>query len=280
VPEGPETWRDARRLARALEGRVVRDAWLAWEELAPHAAAFRGEPVVRVHARGKATLVVSGCGLVLVSHNNLYGRWRVCAAGERPETRRQLRVVLENDRRAALLYSASDVRVLAADELDGHPYLRRLGPDALAPETDAGEVRARMEDARFSGRALAGLLLDQGFVAGLGNYLRSEILFEAGVHPDDRPRDLPPMLAEDLAAAILAVPRRALDGGGRTVRPELIGDRTDPPRRRGGTPRAPRHHVFGRAGRPCPRCGARIQRRDAAGRRVYLCPRCQPSRRP
>jgi len=282
MPEGPETWRDARRLDAALAGRPAQEVWFAFEHLEPDANVLRGSPVGAVEARGKAILVsFPEVERVIVTHNNLYGRWYLVDAGERPDTRRQLRLLLENDRKAALLYSASDIRVLPADGLDDHPYLGRIGPDALAPETTVADLRQRLSERRFSGRALCGLLLDQSFVAGLGNYLRSEILFEAGVHPDDRPKDLAPPLLDALADALSAVPRRALAERGRTVTDDLVApDAKDPPKpgsRR--PPRRPRHHVFARAGRPCPRCGSRIRREDAGGRRVYRCPRCQPPHR-
>src|SRR3546814_2299648 len=75
-------------------------------------------------------------------------------------------------------------------ELHAHPFLSRLGPDVLDPGLDEAAVEVRMLDPRFAGRSLGGLLLDQGFLAGMGNYLRSEVLFAANLLPQRRPRDL------------------------------------------------------------------------------------------
>lgn len=276
MPEGPETWRDAARLADAVEGQIARRVWFAFDALAPWEPVLEGARLERVRARGKAMLLAFEGGPVVVTHNNLYGRWLVARAGERPETRRQLRLAIDTDARAALLYSASDIRVLPAEELGDHPYLARLGPDALDPDVDAAAVRARLEDRRFQGRALGALLLDAGFVAGLGNYLRSEILFEAGLRAATRPRDLDDDGRRRLADAILGVTRRALARRSHTARPALAARHWDPPRRGRTRRRRPRHHVFARAGRPCLVCDTQVERGEANGRRVYWCPTCQP----
>src|SRR3546814_19362775 len=77
-----------------------------------------------------------------------------------------------------------------SDELHAHPFLSRLGPDVLDPGLDEAAVEVRMLDPRFAGRSLGGLLLDQGFLAGMGNYLRSAVLFAANLLPPRPPQDL------------------------------------------------------------------------------------------
>ena len=146
-----------------------------------------GREVLEVETRGKAMLTHFEGGLTVYSHNQLYGRWVVCRPGKPPETGRSLRLAIENEDRWALLYSASEIEVWPTDELEGHPFLARLGPDALRKGLTGRAITRRLESERFRGRSLAALLLDQAFVAGLGNYLRSEILHVSGVHPRDRP---------------------------------------------------------------------------------------------
>src|SRR5690606_3887189 len=107
-----------------------------------------------------------------------------------PQAGRSLRVALETDAAALRLYSASDVAMLRSDEVDAHPFLARLGPDVLDPALDAKAVAARLRDPRFRNRSLGALLLDQAFLAGMGNYLRSEVLYRARLRPERRPADL------------------------------------------------------------------------------------------
>jgi endonuclease-8 len=163
------------------------------------------------------------------------------------------------------LYSATDVHWLRGEE---HPYLQDLGPDVLTVGTD--EIARRLGEGRWSRRALGTSLLDQAFFAGVGNYLRSEILFVAGLLPERRPADLSEEERDRLVEAIALVARRSYETG-LTVEPRVAQAG-----RRSGLPRgAWRHHVFGRAGRPCPRCGQPVRYTEVGGRRLYLCGTCQ-----
>src|SRR5690606_7663091 len=186
MPEGPEIRRTADRLAEAVAGRPLVSAWFGLPALRRHAQGLPGRHIVAVEARGKALLTRFDHGWTLYSHNQLYGVWKVCAAGERPETTRVLRVALETAERAILLYSASDISMWRNEDLARHPFLAGLGPDVLDPALDAAAVEARLRDPRFARRTLDALLLDQGFLAGMGNYLRAETLFEAGIAPGRR----------------------------------------------------------------------------------------------
>ena len=68
-------------------------------------------------------------------------------------------------------------------ELSGHPYLAKLGPDVVIEETKIQDLVDHMNQKTYQRRRLKTLLLDQGFFAGIGNYLRSEVLFTAGLPP-------------------------------------------------------------------------------------------------
>jgi endonuclease-8 len=272
VPEGPEIRREADRIARALAGRKATRVEFAFPALRRHASRLAGRRVRAVEPRGKALLIHFAGGLSIYSHNQLYGRWFVTPAGRLPSTRRSLRLAIHNRERSALLYSASEIEVLRPTGIERHPYLSKLGPDALDPRLrDAALVR-RLDDPRFARRSLAALLLDQAFVAGIGNYLRAEILFTAGVHPARRPQDLSPAERKALARAIRAVSRQSYRTGGITNELARARRLAAQGLRRGEY----RHHVFARAGQRCWTCGTTIRRADLGGRRIFFCPRCQP----
>lgn len=269
MPEGPEIRRAADRLAEAVVGKPLRAAWFAFPALEPFERSLPGHRITAVEPHGKALLTRFDHGLTLYSHNQLYGVWKVAGAGERPDTTRSLRVALETADRAILLYSASDVAMWRDADLSRHPFLSKLGPDVLDPTLDADAVDARLRDPRFRGRSLAALLLDQGFLAGMGNYLRAEVLFEAGLSPRRRPADLSGDELRRLADALLAVPRHSYRTRGiepaRGMRADYLADADT----------GFRFRVFDREGRPCPRCGTAIVREALAGRRLYACPACQ-----
>lgn len=252
-----------------LNGRTVEHVEFGLARLERWAPRLTGARVESVSSHGKAMLTRFDSGQVLYSHNQLYGRWFVCPRGRLPETGRSLRVGLHTATHSALLYSASEIEVLNPEELGQHPFLGKLGPDLLDPKLDARAIRRRLEEPRFRRRSLGALYLDQSFLAGLGNYLRSEILFSAGLHPALRPCDLERGQAQGLARQTLAVAWRSYRTGGVTLTAAAR------PARGGRGRKRERFWVFGRGGRPCRRCSAAVRRIAVGGRRLYLCPSCQ-----
>lgn len=270
MPEGPEIHRAAARLERALLNQTV-SVECCPPRLQAAQALIDGQQVNSVRARSKAMLIGFANGYTLYSHNQLYGVWYVRPSGSWPATRRQLRVRLDTGRKMALLYSASEIQLLDADGLANHPYLSRLGPDVLASDVEVAQVLARYRDPRFGGRRIASLLLDQGFLAGIGNYLRSEIMHVAGIPPEARPRDLSEARLQALADASLALPRRSLASAGVVNQPERVAAL----KAAGLSRRTYRFAAFTRNGQPCYGCGEPIARREVGGRRLYFCPGCQ-----
>ncbi|MGF1465022.1 MAG: endonuclease VIII [Sandaracinaceae bacterium] len=273
MPEGPEIRRVADRLTKALVGEVAEEVAFGLPRLEAYGAELAGTRVEDVESRGKALLTHFDCGLTVYAHSLLYGRWYVTRRGNLPRTGRQLRFAVHTRERSALLYSASAIEVLARERLPEHPYLAGLGPDVSTGGLDVEVVRARLRDAAFRRRQLAGLYLDQGFLAGLGNYLRAEILFAARLAPTRRPVDLSAAEVRRLADATVTICRRAYAQKGVT-----LPARTAAALQRRGVPRRGRRHfVYGRAGQACRRCGRTVLRRDLGGRHLYLCPECQDS---
>ncbi len=269
MPEGPEIRRAADRLAAAVVGEPLRSAWFAFPALKPHESDLAGRRIEAIVPHGKALLTRFDHGWTLYSHNQLYGVWKIAAAGERPQTTRSLRVALETERSAILLYSASEIEMWRSDDIHRHPFLIKLGPDVLDPALKATTVAKRLQDSRFRGRALGALLLDQAFLAGMGNYLRSEVLFAAGLLPERKPQSLTQPQLQALARELLAIPRRSYATRGiepaNGMREDYLTD----------TPEGFRFLVFDREGEPCPQCGTRIVRQETGSRRLYLCRRCQ-----
>jgi len=121
MPEGPEIRRAADKLEDAVLGKPLTGAWFAFPELKAFETELVGQKVARIETRGKALLTHFSSGLTLYSHNQLYGVWRVVNAGEMPQTTRILRVKLQTADKAILLYSASDIEMLDANQLSNHP---------------------------------------------------------------------------------------------------------------------------------------------------------------
>lgn len=112
------------------------------------------------------------------------------------------------------------------------------------------------------------ILLDQGFVAGVGNIYADEALFEARLHPERKTEGLSRAEAKRLFAAVPRVLQKGIVLGGTSLR-----DYVDSDGEKGSNQDELR--VYGRAGEPCPRCGKTIVRIVVGQRGTHFCPRCQ-----
>lgn len=272
MPEGPEIRQASDRLAQVLVNRPLDSVYFAFDRLKPHEAPLTQATITDVRSRGKALLLHFSNHRTIYSHNQLYGVWYVRRAHQYPTTKRQLRLALHTDSHSALLYSASDIDVLTDSQLAEHPFLSRLGVDVLDDDTTEADVLGQLQHSSFQRRRFATLLLDQHFLCGLGNYLRSEILFVARLHPQQRPCDCTPQQQQHLAATVLAVTRQSYHTQGITNDLDIVARL----QAEGVSRSRFRHWVFGRDGLPCYVCGGAIEKIVAGGRRCYVCPHCQP----
>lgn len=137
-----------------------------------------------------------------------------------------------------------------------------LGPDLL------DEAAWEAIVARRSGRAVKAVLLDQGFVAGIGNYMADESLFAARVHPRMSWDDLARGDRIRVLDAARTCALRMLDAGGVSLSDYRTPD---------GSLAAGQDLLvcYGRAGRPCERCATPLARGVVAGRGTTWCPTCQ-----
>ena len=148
MPEGPEIRREADAIEKAVAGQPLVELYLGLPGLRHFHDELFESRILRVDTHGKAMLTRFDCGLTLYSHNQLYGRWLVRKRGVLPDTGRTLRVGLHTAAWSALLYSATDVKVLTDDEVACHPFLRRLGPDVLERTLDWKTVAQRLRRCR------------------------------------------------------------------------------------------------------------------------------------
>ena len=274
MPEGPEIKRAADRIAKAIVHQPITDLFFAFDHLKSYEQTLKPHEILSVQPRGKAMLIRFDNQLSIYSHNQLYGVWMIRNAHDYPQTKRQLRLAIHTPKKSALLYSASDIAVLDEVAVALHPFLSKLGLDVLDASTSVEQVIQRFQTKQFSRRGLTGLLLDQHFLCGLGNYLRSEVLFVARVHPSFRPIDCSVQQIEALSEAAIAVTQQSYLSGGITNDLQLAAQL----KAEGKPRRVYRHYVFGRNDQPCYICGTAIVREMLAGRRCYYCPTCQEAK--
>jgi endonuclease-8 len=258
MPEGDVVWLAAKRLREALAGRVLTRSDFRVPRYATTDLA--GRSVTESLARGKHLLLRVEGDITVHTHLRMDGSWRIRPAREPVPASHRIRLILANDAWLAAGYQLGVVEVLRTaqeGQVTGH-----LGPDLLGPGWDPDEAVRRLCAA--PARAIGEALLDQRNLAGIGNLYKSEVLFLRGISPW-RP-------AGDVAdpAALVGLARRLLDAN-----KERIGQVTTGVWRRGEET-----WVYGRAGRPCRRCGTRIktasQGSEPEERVTFWCPHCQP----
>jgi endonuclease-8 len=257
MPEGDTVYRTATNLNRALAGRRLVRCDIRVPAFAT--VDLTGDVVKGVVSRGKHLLIRAG-EHTIHSHLKMEGSWHLYRHGtrwRRPEW--QARVILATDEWVAIGFQLGTLDVVPRAEEPG--VVGHLGPDLLGPDWDPVEalVRLTADPARAIGLAL----LDQRVMAGLGNVYRNELCFLGGA--------LPTRPVGELAdpARLIALAHRLIDAN---------KDRVE--RTTTGTLRGATDWVYGRAGRPCLRCGTRIERGELGDselqlRDTYWCPRCQ-----
>ncbi|MCP4284341.1 MAG: endonuclease VIII [Gammaproteobacteria bacterium] len=271
MPEGPEIRRAADTVDDAISGKTALEVSFGLEQLKHFEPELSGHKVTGVSTRGKAMLIAFSNSLTIFSHNQLYGRWYTVPAYHYPENERQLRLAIHNSDMSALLYSASDIQVLDAAGLREHPFLCKLGPDVLASTTTTADVMNRLTAKPYLNRKIGLLLTDQSFVAGLGNYLRCELLFLAGLDPEVKPKSCSREQLARLAEAIITLPRQSYETGGITNDPARAGFLM----KNGASFERARFNLFRREGLPCYSCATLIEKHQRSGQPCYVCPNCQ-----
>jgi endonuclease-8 len=272
VPEGDAIFRTARTLHRALAGRIVTrfEAVLPALTRVHEDAPITGRTVERVEAAGKHVLMRFAGGLVLRTHMRMNGSWHIYRPGERwRRPRRDMRIVVGTEHFEAVAFNVPIAEFLGAGDEARQPDLRAMGPDLLGDRFDESEALGRI---RSRGReAIADVLLNQRVVAGIGNVYKSEVLFICRVNPFT-PADA---VADDRVVDLLRTARKLLQanvaGLGRGIT-TYIGFR-----RARGRDESQNRYVYGRARRPCRRCGTliRVQSQGPHARLTYWCPNCQ-----
>ena len=253
MPEGDTLARTAAGLRPWLLGRPVLAARAT--RPGPQIERVVGATVTAIEAVGKNLLIRFDNGLEVRTHLRMHGSWHRYRPGEgwrRPASRAGL--VLEVEGSVAVCFDAPVVELFEQRAEVVHPALSRLGPDLLAPDVDEKEAVRRLRDPSRADRPIAEALLDQRSLAGIGNEVKNEVLWQAARSPWAATASVDDEALRHLVRLACAVLREGAATG-----------------------RRPRH-VYRRAGRPCPRCGTLIQVAHQGGdlpRLTFWCPGCQ-----
>jgi endonuclease VIII len=258
MPEGDVVWRTARQLQDALAGRVL----VRSDFRVPRFATtdLTGRTVTEALSRGKHLLIRADGDITVHTHLRMDGSWRIGPASGYPLRDHRIRLVLANAQWQAVGRLLGIVEVMRTSQESA--AVGYLGPDLLGPDWDAAEAVRRLST--DPARAIGEAILDQRNLAGIGNIYKTETLFLRRVSP------WRPVSQVDELPELVALAKQLLEANKERAGQVTTGD-SRPGRQ---------HWIYGRAGRPCRRCGLAVRQAnqgpDLAERITYWCPRCQP----
>jgi len=223
--------------------------------------------IVGLSRRGKTLLLELDSGALVTVHLGMTGELTLAKPGEPYPRHHHLSLVLDQGRELRYRDVRRFGRIGLVRPGEREQFERRLGPEPFAPELTPETFHRRLHQRR---RAIKALLLEQSFIAGIGNIYADEALFRAGIYPGRPAGSLSLKETNQLLASLREVLAEAIARRGTTIR-----DYRDGLGRPGENQAFLR--IYGRApGSPCPLCGSTIQRITIAQRGTTFCPRCQP----
>jgi len=271
MPELPEVETTRRgievhALGHRIERIVVREARLRWPVSPEVASESAGRHIVAVGRRGKYVSFALEDGGHLLLHLGMSGSVRVVAMTTPPFRHDHVDIVLDSGRALRL----NDPRRFGSlhyihGDPARHPLLAHLGPEPLDGVLDGDYLHARSRGRRSAVKAF---LMDSRVVVGIGNIYANEALYRARIHPARAAGRISLARYRRLAEAVKAVLAEAIAAGGTTLRDFTASD---------GRPGYFRQQldVYGRAGKPCRRCGTALTERRLGQRSTVYCPNCQ-----
>jgi formamidopyrimidine-DNA glycosylase len=269
MPELPEVETTRRGLAPHVENRaiskvIVRNPSLRWpvpEDLEDH---ILKRKLLKLERRGKYLLFEFTQGTMIV-HLGMSGSMRVLPSATAPEKHDHVDLcfgkhcIRFNDPRrfGCILWTT--------EAIEKHKLIAHLGPEPL---TDAFDADYLFQRSRKRKQAIKTFIMDSRIVVGVGNIYANEALFNSGIHPLKAAAKLSHKQSEKLCAEIKQVLNYAIQRGGTTLRDFVGGD---------GKPGyfAQELNVYGRGGKPCPKCEKKLTEKKLGQRSTVYCTVCQ-----
>jgi formamidopyrimidine-DNA glycosylase len=274
MPELPEVETIVRGLKRTILNKTIDLIYLnspkinkgnfeGWLDIL-HGKSFRD-----VNRRGKNILIESSSGYTLWVHLKMTGHLYYVPKNNAIDKHDLMVFYLQNDDYSLRFNDYrrfGNIRLLKSDESRQQKGLATLGPEPL--EISRNDFIKLFQTTK---RMIKPALLDQTFLAGLGNIYADESLFLAGIHPRRLTNTISEKKLIELYGIIQNILKKAISKMGTSVDSFAGVD---------GKPGGYQTYLkaYGREGEPCWRCGAKIKREKIGSRSAHYCPRCQKLR--
>lgn len=286
MPELPEVETVRSGLQQLLPGRTIASIEHDWPKGFPNAPEDVqqfgvGASVVVVARRAKVLLIELSSKYSLVVHLKMTGQLvfrgeeqfgaghpNDSLIGDLPD--RSTRVTITFKDGSKLFFNDQRkfgwMRLMPTAEVPFIDFFQKVGPEPLSADFTAEILYERLQ--RRKNTSIKAALLDQTVLAGIGNIYADEGLWGARLHPSTLVKNLSQAQVAELHAALVAVLNTAITKGGSTDKNYVNAEG-----KRGSY--MDFASVFRREGKPCPRCGATIEKSKVAGRGTHTCPVCQ-----
>jgi formamidopyrimidine-DNA glycosylase len=270
MPELPEVETIANKLQDgnstipSISGMTITGADVFWPRtiVTPDSEAFKqlvvGQRIKSIGRRAKY-LVFELSEDVMLVHLRMSGDLIVGKAGEQLADHVRVSLTLDQDWQLAFNNPRKFGRIWLLE--DPEAIFEKIGPEPLDPLLTGDQFYQRLQTRR---RQIKPLLLDQGFIAGMGNIYTDEALNLARIHPLTRANEIPAKQADGLLKSIRKVLKEGIRRNGASIDWVYQGGDFQNYFR-----------VYRRTGEPCPTCGTPVERIVVGQRGTHFCPSCQ-----
>jgi len=275
VPELPEVQTIVEVLnAAGLPGNRITAVFVHWPKTVATCCTpetfsrqLKGKAILAVRRRGKYIIFELSENFWLLIHLRMTGRLELAALTS--QTNRHVHVIMNLDDGRRLIFH--DTRKFGRFYLTPKPaaIIGSLGPEPLDANFSANLLAKRLEGRQ---RQVKPLLLDQSFLAGLGNIYVDEALWLARIHPMRSAHALTRKEVLSLHRAIRSVLRQGIRNAGTSLgrgKGNFISPKSEQGRNKNQL------KVFRLTGQACKRCGHPIERIVVAQRSTHICKKCQ-----
>ncbi len=267
MPELPEVETVRRTLLNMIQGQKITDIKVLYPNIVDgdidaFKSAVIGKTITDIKRRGKYLIFEMDDDVAFYSHLRMEGKYYVQQSHE------------PYDKHTHVIFTLSDARELRYHDTrkfgrmglvlrDGYKVFRGLGPEPFSDDFDHAYCKAYLKNKRTP---IKGILLEQAFVAGIGNIYADEILFRMRIHPNTKPSSLNDDDIDNLIKYTREILQKAIDEGGTTIRSYTSS--------LGVTGRF-QNELGVHTQKLCPICGSEIKKIKVQGRGTYYCPKCQ-----
>lgn len=273
MPELPEVETIRRSLEEKIKGKTLVGVEVSLEKMFKGTVSedpkdgISGRKIKSLERRGKYLIIHLTGGMAMVIHLRMTGQLMYCSP--EIEKAKHTHVIFHLDDKCELRFTDQrqfgKVQLVPEKELDSISGLKSLGVEPFSSEFSREWFKKELRNKRTK---IKPLLLDQTFVAGIGNIYADEALFRAKINPERVAATLSPREASKLFMTIREVLEEGINNKGTSIKDYIDGEG-----QQGNNQNNLR--VYGRDGQPCMKCGKTIEKKSIGGRSSHFCPKCQ-----